>query len=99
MSIQLKQGQSVSLGRVAMATGATIGRPANLGRTIARATGQVTYIGAPCRHGHAGERYASTRACVECMRSSGRRSMEGPFLQTGGAAERVFRAPAQLIRP
>ena len=35
------------------------------GRHIAGAT---HYQGRPCKYGHSGERYASTGACVECIR-------------------------------
>lgn len=31
------------------------------------------YVGKPCKHGHSGERYVSTRACTECQRAHGAR--------------------------
>lgn len=38
-------------------------------RTSAQARGLTVYrTGKPCKHGHMGWRYVSTRACVECYR-------------------------------
>ena len=34
---------------------------------------QVTYQGAPCRHGHGGERYVLSNACVHCDRQNAKR--------------------------
>jgi hypothetical protein len=34
------------------------------------ARGAKTFLGAPCRHGHPGERYASNGLCVECQRAA-----------------------------
>lgn len=35
-------------------------------RTAALIAGETTYLGSPCRHGHSGWRYVSTRNCVSC---------------------------------
>ena len=78
MSVALKQGESVIIGR-------TYGRPPSEARVVAAATGAATFAGAPCKRGHAGTRYTSTRACVDCVREYGRRSMEGPFLLIQGS--------------
>ena len=46
------------------------GRPKNQGRESAISNGGLYYIGKACKHSHAGLRYVSTRACVECMGGS-----------------------------
>jgi len=43
------------------------GRPLSAARGAAREAGESTYQGAPCKRGHAGRRYASTAACVDCV--------------------------------
>lgn len=42
------------------------GRPASPARASARAAGLTVYSGRPCKRGHAGARYVSTAACVDC---------------------------------
>lgn len=38
-------------------------------RDEARAAGLKRYQGVPCKHGHLGERYVSTKQCVDCLRT------------------------------
>lgn len=42
------------------------GRPRNATRDAAILAGYLYFQGKPCKHGHAGKRYASTGACVDC---------------------------------
>jgi hypothetical protein len=42
-------------------------------RQKARAEGKKRYRGAPCVHGHEGERYTSSGTCVECQSASNAR--------------------------
>lgn len=43
------------------------GRPQDPQRNAALASGAIRYMSRkPCRHGHKGERYVSTGACVAC---------------------------------
>lgn len=42
------------------------GRPRDTIRATALASGAIHYAGKPCRKGHAGLRYVSTGACVDC---------------------------------
>ena len=35
-------------------------------RQIAKAFGDATYYGTPCRHGHVGKRYVYNKSCVDC---------------------------------
>ena len=37
-------------------------------REDARVLGHKTYIGGPCKHGHDGTRYVSSKGCVQCER-------------------------------
>jgi hypothetical protein len=47
-------------------------------RDAAVRSGAKTYLGSPCTHGHAGERYASTGQCVECARQRYRERSSAP---------------------
>lgn len=44
------------------------GRPRNATRDAALEAGYLFFAGKPCRYGHAGKRYTSTGACVECYK-------------------------------
>ena len=35
--------------------------------------GEITYVGSPCRNGHAGVRYTKSAHCVECQKNHYRR--------------------------
>jgi hypothetical protein len=43
-------------------------RPMNKSRADSLKAGAVHYTGSPCQLGHAGTRYTSTGACVDCVR-------------------------------
>lgn len=42
-------------------------------REQAAAAGKVHYLGTPCRHGHGGERYVLSNACVSCDKQNAAR--------------------------
>lgn len=44
-------------------------RPMSPARKAAKASGEKFYVGPVCKFGHGGERYTSTNACRECVRS------------------------------
>ena len=56
----------------------------------------TTYQGQPCEHGHAGMRYTSSRACVECVR--GRAAAQvGESTAAQAIARKVRRALTDLL--
>lgn len=58
---------------------ATRGRPRDIMRDIALASGAKHYTGQPCKLGHCGKRYTSTGACVACVSAYRLSGAEGPF--------------------
>lgn len=43
---------------------------ASVARKAALHAGEAIYMGQPCRNGHDGTRYASTRSCVQCAKAN-----------------------------
>jgi hypothetical protein len=43
-------------------------------RLLAKAQGSTRYIGQPCIHGHAGERFVHNNGCVQCKREAKKKS-------------------------
>lgn len=59
-------------------------RPRNTARMLALLTGETFYAGAPCKRGHAGERYVSTNACRQCIAGQARPTRRAAMsLETG----------------
>lgn len=53
-----------------------------------------TFVGKPCRHGHDGTRYSSTKQCVACAASASRRWKDRhseEFKSRHAAAQRRWR--------